>query len=673
MECLGPRPLLRHVRTSDQEQLQVQPEGLDLIRQARAPVWVVFAIGGSRCGKSTVGNSLIFGSSQSSSGFETGSSFEPVTSGVDVAAQSLPGGGTLIVADCEGAFHICGSSRSARGFGTLGLLAYQLSSALLHVSMGTIDERDIEVVGHLAASAACTSGTKDKAGKSGTLASPAPALLFLVNGARFDLGDAVARRLLKAPSTDDPDEARCCARMAISRSFSGQPALEALPACEHAAYWPKVDALRQRLLESAPVMVGNGSLRATGADVADRISIVVARLNGEAQKEIVVAREPESATEAFYRTTHLDPLVEEIARKFAAAGAAGETPGILTRSGGQAAKVLAALADNSNSTPSSPVSPTKRAVSDALAEFDRRTAWLADRSGVGSSGRPAIREGLLEDVRCRLTSRLAGINETLARGRQQGASQRPRGPRLHSKGGSVSDGAEKENRITPTSTPPCTPCDRNPKALEASIGQLEQSIQHSHAGIAEEITKLQDSFVVVQQRAALMAEQALEAERKKSATVSALQDRLLDQLREVAEERVRGVNAQEFAMSALFAELQGELRATQGLLPDVSQCSSQLNEVWNHLQAERLHRCEATDAAAQAVEARLQKLRESVEQEHGALTAVRDGIARRFTERMQVVRRHLEEEQCQRRERHSALVEVVDRFRVSLESRESDI
>ena len=32
--------------------------------------------------------------------FETGSSFDPVTTGVDVAAKRLPTGGSLILADC---------------------------------------------------------------------------------------------------------------------------------------------------------------------------------------------------------------------------------------------------------------------------------------------------------------------------------------------------------------------------------------------------------------------------------------------------------------------------------------------------------------------------------------------------------------------------------------------
>ena len=35
-------------------------------------------------------------------GFVTGSSFDPVTTGVDVAAKRLPSGGSLVLLDCRG-------------------------------------------------------------------------------------------------------------------------------------------------------------------------------------------------------------------------------------------------------------------------------------------------------------------------------------------------------------------------------------------------------------------------------------------------------------------------------------------------------------------------------------------------------------------------------------------
>merc|ERR1719271_944455 len=98
----------------------------------------------------------------------------------------------------------------------------------------------------------------------------APSLFLLVNGARFNLGDAGAKKLLRVPD-EGLEAGRNCARQAIARGFRSSPALEALPACDHGAYWPKVDALRRRILESAPVALASGLL-ASGPDVVARLS-----------------------------------------------------------------------------------------------------------------------------------------------------------------------------------------------------------------------------------------------------------------------------------------------------------------------------------------------------------------------------------------------------------------
>eukprot|EP00435_Cladocopium_sp_Y103_P007396 s79_g2.t1 len=148
----------------------------------------------------------------------------------------------------EGAFHIMGSSLSARGFGVVGFLAYHLSSVVVHVTMGSIDERDIEALGHMALAA---EGVSEECLRP---ASSRPELMLLVNGARFDLGEAVARRLLQAPE----GAGRSCARSAIAAAFCPNPALEALPCCEHQAYWPKVQDLRQRILESPAMSQESG-------------------------------------------------------------------------------------------------------------------------------------------------------------------------------------------------------------------------------------------------------------------------------------------------------------------------------------------------------------------------------------------------------------------------------
>merc|ERR1712039_809156 len=162
-------------------------------------------------------------------------------------------------------------------------------------------------------------------------------------------------------------------------------------------------------------------------------------------------------------------------------------------------------------------------------------------------------------------------------------------------------------------------------------------------------------------------------ERRYASAVVVLQNWWHDQLREVAEARVRGVNAREFALSSIFAELQGEFCGTERISPNVAQYASQLNEIRDGLEVGRLQRCAAADSAGKMFDDRLQKLRDAVEQEPEALAAVRDGVTRRFAECTEELQRTLEEERCQRRERHSVLVQVVDRFRVSLEARDAEI
>ncbi|CAJ1392257.1 unnamed protein product, partial [Effrenium voratum] len=369
MAVIGPAPLLRHDASGG---LQIQEEGLTVLRRVGAPLHVVFTIGGSRCGKSTVCNALLHGQDAvGRQGFQTGSSFDPVTHGVDVAAKKLPGGGSLVLADCEGAFHICGSTMSARGFGSVGLLAYHLSSVVVHVTMGSIDERDIEALGHLAATAPETEPPNGS-----------PELLLLVNGARFELGDAVARRLLQP----QPGAGRTCARGAIAAAFRERPALEALPCCEHDAYWPKVEELRRRILSVPAVAQGMG--KASGSQLAERLERLVAAMSGNTGP----ATDPVSAAEQAMRSLHLDPLVEEIAKKFtAAASSVREEPG-------------------SPSSPGSQCDQDALAVEEALAEFDLRSAWLEG---------DVLPKEVLGAVRQRLRARLEGIAEAVQRGRRE--------------------------------------------------------------------------------------------------------------------------------------------------------------------------------------------------------------------------------------------------------------
>jgi len=633
--ALGPAPLIRHTHKGDQ--LLVQPEGIELLRKAGGPIYVAFAIGGSRCGKSTLSNSLTFGKELGSAGFETGSSFDPVTEGVDIAVRLLPGGGALILGDCEGAFHIAGSNQSSRGFGSLGILAYYLSSTLIHVSMGSVDERDIEALGYLAARACDGSITSAKL---------APTLVLLVNGSRFDLGEAVARRLLRPPDSGNTETARWCARGAISHSFRGTPAVEALPACEHAAYWPKVDDLRKRLLEVTPVAFEEGK-HASGAEVAEHVGRIVNALNGEAPA-LAILREPQPSTEALYRTVHLEPIVEDISHRFAAAGASGEV----------------------HASGSKLMSPDNRALEEALAEFDKRTAAIT-MAGANADGTPATAPfpgDLVADMRSRLNARLSGINEALARGRSQGTHRRPRLSRPHlgvdtSRGDPQLDKG-KEN-VTPIT--PSTPNKKSLSALEVDMAEISRRTSNQADEVESHMSELQDLFGNMNAQLHMLREKFQEEERQNKAGAIALQDKWHDRLLCAADDRVQAAREQDAAAERTMSELKTELHTIQARLLDAESCAIQLDQFRDNLEAQRLGRREAGEAATLHVDESIKLLRAGVDEERFALGEMRETIGRRFVEYVEDMRVSLEEERQLRSDKHRALASVVAQLQSTLE------
>eukprot|EP00928_Gymnodinium_smaydae_P039522 TRINITY_DN26988_c1_g5_i1.p1 TRINITY_DN26988_c1_g5~~TRINITY_DN26988_c1_g5_i1.p1 ORF type:complete len:801 (-),score=144.95 TRINITY_DN26988_c1_g5_i1:161-2563(-) len=663
----GPHPL---VRPDEKGQLRLQDEGLALLRELSSPVHVVFAIGGSRCGKSTACNALSFGASSASrsSRFETGDTFEPVTTGVDVAVHKLASGGALVVADCEGAFHACGSAQSARGFGPLGLLAYRVCSVLLHVSMGSIDERDIEALGFLAASAeeclnASTHSEKDKldAIKPPAVSpdTPRPFLALLVNGARFDLGDAVARRLLRIPEpgsegavSAEAAGSRGSARSAIARGFCGHPALESLPACEHAAYWSKVNTLRNRLLDAPPSRLPNGA-PASGAEISNMLVEFVAQLNGETLPA-AATREPESATEVLYRNQRLEPLVEELSRKFAAEGAGD-------RSGAGNGK-----SEDGNAT----------TVDEVLAEFDRRASQAVGsvRNGTGegegggddaAGAGAAVREGLIAEMRARLSSRLAGINEALARGKQQAKERR----RRNSGAGLTSSEYQSSSRA---SSPPGSPSNKKAlgalSKLEAKLNETHEAHQQHHARTDQMLNEMKAACKEHESRAAAFKKWLAESDRQHAMEDKHFQDRAFERVRIAGNERSRCFSTQASKASSKLTELQVMLNGSNDLHPELGKFKLQLTEMRESLEAGRLQRHEISNAATKAVDARLRAARETFEAEAGALAAVRARVTTELETQLDELRARLEGERKLRRERHNALVEVVDRLTASLEA-----
>ena len=612
MVVIGPAPLLRH--TAD-GRLELQEDGLTVLRRVGAPLHVVFTIGGSRCGKSTVCNALLGQDAAERRDFATGSSFDPVTSGVDVAAQRLPGGGALILADCEGAFHIMGSSLSARGFGVLGFLAYHLSSMVVHVTMGSIDERDIEALGHMAATA---EGVSEECLRP---ANSKPELMLLVNGARFDLGEAVARRLLQPPE----GAGRSCARGAIAAAFCQHPSLEALPCCEHRAYWPKVEDLRERILRS-PAMCQQSGFKASGSQLAERLEQLLTELGQGAQ----VQADPVSAAEQAMRSIHLDPLVEDIAKKFTAA----------------ASTVVMSNGGNEDS----------RAVEEALKEFDERSAWL---TASGSEGLPAP---LLEAVKQRLAARLEGIAEAVQRGRRESAKMLRRASRTNQTPSRLSRSMLSEDLRTPT--PPQTPNRRSTLAAllsgaESAAVRLEAWQSNSKDDLSELRKDMEDLTTALPYLPEVGDSEELHLRQEMwQKSFQDLHDRQRHQLKSWQS------HGQE-----MLEELLQELQKVEVTMPDIVSATVMLEEARAELESLRLRRQKMLESSASTrVEQHLEELRQRCAEETGGYKSLQERVSSRLTSRLAGLQQFLHQEVQQRRERHQALVEVVAQMSKSLES-----
>lgn len=606
-----------------------------MLRRVGSPLHVAFAIGGSRCGKSTACNALLLGADAGDrSCFETGSAFDPVTIGVDVAARRLPGGGALVLADCEGAFHLCGSTLNARGFGDVGFLAYHLSSTVIHVSMGSIDERDLEALGHLATDAAELRCDAPECLRPD--ASP-PELLLLVNGARFELGDAVARRLLQPPL----GSGRQCARSAIARAFGADPSLEALPSCENWGYWPKVERLREQLLEVPPVV--DGVLQASGSQVARRLEALVAHLAGVESP----AAGPVSAAEHSLRSRLLDPLVEEIAKKFTTAASSWRP--------NQVGSPCSADAREDDS-----------AVEEALLEFDERSAWLSEAAEDEAAALPAE---LLRAVRERLAARLQGIAEAVARGRQESAALRRQGS------------ASRRDRGTPsrlelspgslefrTPTPPQTPSRR--RTLAALLGAAEEAVlrvEAFHLAAEKQAKELREIFGEATIQAAARSEAAEQEDSEAAEEVTQWQEEWERRFSQEASTRQRA-ECWTAKCQELVDDLSSQLHSLEGKMPDVLSGAVVLERVRSDLEVMRIGRREVSERASKRIAAELEELRDSCAFEASGHADLSSRISREMEQRMAVLQELLEEESSQRRERHQALVEVVAQMSKSLEA-----
>jgi len=374
----------------------------------------------------------------------------------------------------------------------------------------------------------------------------------------------------------------------------------------------------------------SNSKQASGSHIADRLVAVVDSLNGDGTAANALALcEPAPATEALYRTTRLEPLVEEIARRFASgASSHAEDAGRGAAAG-------------------SPCS-----VDEALAEYDQRVGRLvmADAGhGEVVASNMLVRDEVVTDMRARLAARLQGICEAVARGRQQ-ASQQLRHP----------------ERETPSS-PGDGKCG-SLSLLEDSLAEAENELTRVCAWAEQEISALQDTVSTVERNVAAMAQRGVEFEQKATLETKRVQDRWQQRLNEVKGQRSSGDSAQTTTINSKFNDLAMKINELSLVKPYPTRIGDKLKDFRDGLQAGRLKRQEVGSGAAQALDKRLQRFRKSVEQEATCLAKMREDVARRLSEGLEELRSTLEEEKCQRRDRHSALAQVVERVRSSLEA-----
>ncbi|CAD7939454.1 unnamed protein product, partial [Amoebophrya sp. A120] len=372
----GPAPLLR---ATTGEKLELQEAGCELLRlldDAAAAnksedneVQVVFAIGGSRVGKSSVGNAVL--GFEKDRGFRVGHGFQHVTVGVDVAARVerifevehknrhdlyrqdhdhlLPSKTrTLIYCDCEGSFHPTGSPGNYAEYGLLELVAYCTGDWLLPITMGNLDERDLENLSFLA-------NTARQFVKFSTNAKR-PRLLVAVNAPRFpELEEDVAgvlaplfggvadeiltkspRRLSRATIRGefaDPLEFCSLPRIEVpsevEQGFQQKRSL--IDRCEE-VFREKYACLRQQLFvekqedhnklgsrnpnnrTAANKSVPRGTKWRSGAEVALFLEQVVRDINDKSSGRI----RPEGAADRVCKELHLEPLVERLLAEYVA-------------------------------------------------------------------------------------------------------------------------------------------------------------------------------------------------------------------------------------------------------------------------------------------------------------------------------------------------------------------
>eukprot|EP00435_Cladocopium_sp_Y103_P051164 s1565_g15.t2 len=319
--------------------------------------------------------------------------------------------------------------------------------------------------------------------------------------------------------------------------------------------------------------------QASGSQLAERLEQLLAELQGSAPR---AAADSVSAAEHAMRSMHLDPLVEDIAKKFTAAAST-----VPLQNGSPKA------ADDSN------------AVEEALKEFDDRSAWLV---AAGSGLSPC--QPLLQAVRQRLAARLEGVLEAVARGRRESAMML-RAARLNQTPSKLSRSLRSEDMRTPT--PPHTPSRR--WTLSGLLGGVESTmlrVEAWHSKSQEDIRELENGLKDLTKVFSQLPEVGDNAE--------------LGQKQEIWQKRLQdfqGRHRQQLKSwqtvgQEMLEDLVPELQKIEVKMPDVVSATVMLEEARAELESLRLLRQKALESsAAQRLEQTLEELKNRCAEEIG--------------------------------------------------------
>eukprot|EP00435_Cladocopium_sp_Y103_P049532 s1565_g15.t1 len=360
--------------------------------------------------------------------------------------------------------------------------------------------------------------------------------------------------------------------------------------------------------------------QASGSQLAERLEQLLAELQGSAPR---AAADSVSAAEHAMRSMHLDPLVEDIAKKFTAAAST-----VPLQNGSPKA------ADDSN------------AVEEALKEFDDRSAWLV---AAGSGLSPC--QPLLQAVRQRLAARLEGVLEAVARGRRESAMML-RAARLNQTPSKLSRSLRSEDMRTPT--PPHTPSRR--WTLSGLLGGVESTmlrVEAWHSKSQEDIRELENGLKDLTKVFSQLPEVGDNAE--------------LGQKQEIWQKRLQdfqGRHRQQLKSwqtvgQEMLEDLVPELQKIEVKMPDVVSATVMLEEARAELESLRLLRQKALESsAAQRLEQTLEELKNRCAEEIGGHATLQERVSSRMASRLAALGEFLDQEVQQRRERHQALVEA---------------